>query len=106
MPWFKKRQSIIIDSKLLGTWRLVKSDGSVDSGNGVTMTFTADGKLVYVIHEDHSDQIMNLVFSVEGNSLVPNQPSSPRLESTRFSFDDEGQLVLDYGGTKSWFARA
>ena len=96
----------MIDVRLLGTWRLVKSDGSIDTGNGVTMTFTRDGKLAYVIHQDHSDQIMNLVFSVEGDRLVTNQPSSPRPESTNFSFDDAGQLVLDYGSTKAWFARA
>jgi len=106
MPWFRKKQSIIIDGRLLGTWRLVKSDGAIDTGNGVTMTFTRDGKLVYVIHQDRSDQIMNLLFSVDGDCLVTNQPSSPQPESTRFSFDDEGQLVLDYGGTKAWFVRA
>jgi hypothetical protein len=106
MPWFRKKQSIIIDARLLGTWRLVKSDGSIDTGNDVTMTFTRDGKLVYIIHHADSDQIMNLVFSVDDDCLVTNQPSSPRPDSTNFSFDDEGQLVLDNGGTKDWFARA
>ena len=105
MPWFRKKKSTVVDTRLLGTWRLVKSEGSIETGNGVTLTFTRDGKLVYVIHQDHSDQIMNLVFSVDGDSLVTNQPSSPRPESTNFSFDDEGQLVLDYGASKAWFAR-
>jgi hypothetical protein len=104
MPWFRKKRSRVIDGRLLGTWRLVKSDSSIETGNDVTMT--RDGKLVYVIHENQSDQVMNLVFSVDGDCLMTNQPSSPQLESTRFSFDEEGRLVLDYGGSKSWFARA
>jgi transcriptional/translational regulatory protein YebC/TACO1 len=87
-------------------WQLVKSEGSLETEDGVTMTFTPDGKLVYVVHQDQSDQIMNLVFSVNGDCIVTNQPSSPRPESTKFWFDDEGQLVLDYGGSKAWFARA
>jgi transcriptional/translational regulatory protein YebC/TACO1 len=87
-------------------WQLVKTEGSLETGDGVTMTFTSDGKLVYVIHQRQSDQIMNLVFSVDGDYIVTNQPSSPRPESTKFWFDDEGQLVLDYGGSKAWFARA
>jgi hypothetical protein len=105
MPWFKKKQSTAVDGRLLGTWQLVKSDGSLETGNGVTMTLTRDRKLVYVIHQNRSDQ-MNLVVSVDGDCLVTNQPSSPRPEYTKYSFDDEGQLVLDYGGSKAWFARA
>lgn len=106
MPWFRKKHSTVSDGRLLGTWRLMKSEGSIETGNGVTMTFTRDGRLVYVIHQEQTDQIMNLVFSVDGDSIVTNQPSSPRPESTKYSFDDEGQLVLDYGGSKAWFARA
>ena len=94
-----------MDERFLGMWRLVKSNGSIDVGNDVTMTFTRDGKLTYVIHQNASDQVMNLVFSVDGNRLLTNQPSHPLLESTNFAFDDEDHLVLDYGDGKSWFAR-
>ena len=38
-------------TQFVGTWRLLKSDGDMDTGEGVTMTFTADGKLVYVVHQ-------------------------------------------------------
>src|SRR6266403_2430527 len=103
MPFFKRKESGVGDERFLGTWRLIKSDGSIDVGNGVTMTFTRDGKLVYVIHHERRDEIMNLVFTVAGNCLVTNQPSHPQTESTEFFFDGEGHLVLDYGGNKTWF---
>ena len=74
--------------------------------DGVTMTFTEDCKLVYVIHQKDSKQIVNLVFKVDGNHLVTNQSSQPQEERTKFSFDADGNLILDYDGNKSWFTRA
>ena len=77
----------------------------MEIGDGVTMTFTEAGKLIYVIHEKDSKQIMNLVFRVDGDQLITNQPSHQQEETTKFSFDPEGNLVLDYDGNKSWFTR-
>ena len=91
--------------RLFGRWSLIKAEGAIETGDGVTMTFTEDGKLVYVIHQKDSKQIMNLVFRVEGNHLVTNQPTHPQEQRTSFSFDAEGHLVLEYDGSKSWFAR-
>jgi len=105
MPFFKRKESLTSDERLLGTWRLVKSAGEIDSGDGITMTFMDNGRILYVIHRKDSDEIMNLVFTVDGDRLVTNQPSRPKAESTKFLFDGEGHLVLDYGGSKTWFAR-
>ena len=77
------------DQRFLGTWRLFKDQETLEVGEGVTMTFTEDGKLVYVIHQKDSKQIMNLVFRVNGNHLVTDQPSDSREERTRFSFEAE-----------------
>jgi hypothetical protein len=90
----------------LGRWRLVKSEGDFYVGEGVTMTFTEDGKLVYVIRQKGSKQIMNLVYRVDGSRLITDQPSSPKEESTEFSFDSKGDLLLKYAGGKAWFTRA
>lgn len=106
MPFFNRKQSLSTDERLLGTWRLVKSDGGIDSGDGVTMTFMGNGRLLYVIHQKDSDEIMNLVFTVDGDRLVTNQPSRPQTEFTKIFFDGEGHLVLDYDGSKTCFARA
>ena len=106
LDFLKRNNFNAPDERFLGKWQLVKSDADMDIGEGVTMTFSADGKLVYVIHQGDSDQIMNLVFRVVGNYLVTNQPSHPREETTMFSFDADGGLILDYGGSKAWFARA
>jgi hypothetical protein len=106
MGFLDLQQPIDSDERFVGTWRLLKADGGVDVGEAVTMTFTADGKLVYVIHQKESDQIMNLFYMVNGNYLITNQASEPREEKTLFDFDSDGNLILDYGGSKTWFARA
>jgi hypothetical protein len=103
--FLKRNNSSAPDERFVGKWQLVKSEGDMNVGEGVTMTFTDDGKLVYVIHQNDSDQIMNLVFRVEGDLLVTNQPSQPQQESTKFAFDAVGNLILDYGGSKTWFVR-
>ena len=93
------------DERFLGRWKLIKNEGATEIGDGVTMTFTEDGNLVYVIHQNDSKQVMNLVFRVDGTHLVTNQPSQPQEEKTKFSFDADGNLILDYAGNKSWFTR-
>src|SRR6266550_2604207 len=104
--FLKRNNTTGPDKRFLGRWKMIKSEGDIDAGEGVTMTFTEDGKLVYVIHQKESDQIMNLVYRVDGDRLVTNQLSSPQEETTRFSFDGEDNLILDYDGSKTWFARA
>jgi hypothetical protein len=49
---------------------------------------------------------MNLIYTVYGNHLVTNQASQPREEKTLFDFDSDSNLILDYGGSKTWFVCA
>jgi transcriptional/translational regulatory protein YebC/TACO1 len=105
LDFLKRNNPNAPDERFVGKWQLVKSEGDMDVGEGVTMTFTDDGKLSYVIHQKDSDQIMNLVFRVAGDHLVTNQPSQPKEETTRFSFDDAGNLILEYDRNKTWFVR-
>ena len=37
--------------------------------------------------------------------IVTNQPSSPHEERTRFYFEPDGTLVLEWGGQRHWFRR-
>lgn len=98
-----RRDANPLSQRFLGSWHLLKADGDFDVGEGVTTTFTSAGKLVYVIHRKDSKEIMNLVFRVSGSRLITDQPSHPGEITTKFSFDAEGNLVLDYGGSKVWF---
>jgi hypothetical protein len=69
------------------------------------MEFRSDGTLLYCVEADSKWQIMRLVFRVEGNFIVTDQPSQPSEERTGFTLSDTGALVLDYSGLKAEFSR-
>ncbi len=91
-------------SPLVGQWRLVHTEGPANFEH-VTMEFSADGRLQYSIELPDRIQIMSLTYSVSGDVIISNQPSSPGEERTRFKIEADGRLELDHGGSRSWFER-
>jgi hypothetical protein len=92
-------------ASLLGRWRLTEADGDLDLGEGVRMEFRRDGKLIYTTAAGYRDQVMVLTYRVEGDTLITDQSSAPRLERTKFTLLGANTLVLDYGGSHAWFER-
>lgn len=87
-------------STLIGRWR------QVGSGNEqITMEFTNDGKLIYSIDTADKTQIINMVYEVSGDQITTDQPSHPRKEISKFYFEPNGILVIDYQGEKTRFTR-
>jgi hypothetical protein len=77
----------------------------METGEGVEMEFSHDGKLTYTIRQPSSRQIMNLTYEVQGAEIVSNQPSAPAENRMRYEIDGQGQLVLEFGGSQSWYRR-
>jgi hypothetical protein len=48
---------------------------------------------------------MRLVYRVDGDELITDQPSAPGEHRTKFSFDDGGRLILEDEGETSRFVR-
>ena len=69
------------------------------------MAFTSDGQLVYSVHDGDKTQVIYMVYEVSGNQVITDQPSNPRREISKFSFEPGGILVLDYNGEKTRFTR-
>lgn len=86
-------------TSLLGRWESI----NLNSGEKISMEFKDNGELVYTIHLPEKDQIMNLVFRVEGKTIVSNQPSHPREEITQFIFEGDKQLILERDGEETRF---
>jgi hypothetical protein len=81
--------------RLLGEWRTDPADvQSLREYGDVSLLFEPGGMLRYTIHSAHKEQVILLLFRVEGTSLVTNQRSSPREERTIFFFENDGRLVL------------
>jgi len=104
LDFFKSKDSTQSHQRLLGEWRLIKGD-DLENGDGVSVKFLPKGKLIYIIELKDRKQIINLSFRVDGKYLVTDQPFAHKEEKTKFSFDAKGNLVLQYGGKRSWFVR-
>jgi hypothetical protein len=101
---FKRRRD---DPRLHGRWRVVRAeDPALEIGRGVEMTFSPDGTLTYSIEQADRWQIINLVYTVQGDEIVSDQPSAPAPHRTRYAFDAQGHLILTSDGARTWCTRA
>jgi len=80
---------------LVGRWATDPNDPATVAAFGwVTQEFTGDGRLIYTIHAEATDQIMFLRYRIEGDELVTDQDSSPREERTPFAIEHGTVLLL------------
>lgn len=92
---------------LIGTWVVDESDRHALAELGdVLLDFNENGALTYVIRADGKQQIILMQYEVDGDAIVTDQPSAPRVERTSFSLSDDGKLVLAFGGEPFTFRRA
>ena len=92
--------------QLIGKWKSDPDDPSTQVNYGqVTQTFHEDGRLTYIIHSSERDQVMRLVYEIDGDELITDQPSAPAEHRTKFSFDERGRLILEDEGERSRFIR-
>ena len=92
--------------ELIGCWRRVRSEVTAEDEEAVELQITGEGALQYCTLTKGKWQIMKLTCRSEGDTLFTDQPSAPREERTRFSFDDGETLVLEYDGKKAWYRRS
>lgn len=69
------------------------------------MNFRPSGQLTYGALNEGRWQVMLMSYRVEGATLITDQPSSPREESTSFALLDERTLQLEFGGSACVFER-
>jgi hypothetical protein len=77
-----------VGTELVGTWKSDPND-----------------TLLYIIHEAGRDQIMRLTYRTEAGVIVTDQPSEHRSERTEYRIEDDGTLVLAFGGRKSKYTK-
>jgi hypothetical protein len=90
---------------LLGRWRLLRADPSLDFAPGVGMEFLPYGRLRYTIRVEGRLHELALIYRVEGDMLQTDNPSAPHRASTRFAHGDGDVLLLDFSGARAVFVR-
>jgi hypothetical protein len=99
-------RTLLARKQLLGKWKSDPDDPPTQVNYGdVTQTFHEDGRLTYIIHSPEKDRVVRLVYTIDGDELVTDQPSAPAEHRTKVSFDERGRLILDDRGERSRFIR-
>ncbi len=94
-----------INEQLIGVWVSDPKDtDNIDEYGCITMEFTKDGKLQYTIEQRDKKQKIFIIYKIEGNILITDQPSHPREEKTKFEVKDNN-LTLYFRGRKSKYIR-
>lgn len=89
-------------SKLLGTWSGRHDD---EPEAEVIQEFHPDGTLTYIVRKQSGAEVADLIYSVRGNVLVTDQPDDPQIRETRFRFEGDDVLVLEYAGEEFRYQR-
>ena len=92
-------------SQIFGCWELRGSEPPVDFGERVQIQFDPDGGLTYGALESGKWQVMLMSYRTKGSTLVTDQPTNPREESTPFEVRPDGMLELEFGGSVCNFER-
>ena len=90
--FFKCKENNPVKS-FVGKWNKIISS---DDKENVLMEFFKDGRLEYSIINEDKIEIIKLIYKIENNYLITDQPSHPQIEKTKFNFTEQGYLELEY----------
>jgi hypothetical protein len=90
---------------LLGRWRLLRADATLDFAPGARMEFQSGGRLLYTFDVGGRRATVPLVYRVHGETLRTDNPAAPHLAVTRFEFGPGDVLILDFAGARALFVR-
>ncbi|KLT63897.1 hypothetical protein AB669_19395 [Pedobacter sp. BMA] len=49
---------------------------------------------------------MNLVYKIEDDIIISDQPSHPKEEKSKFKVENHNRLIMEFEGAKTMFIRA
>jgi hypothetical protein len=90
---------------LLGVWRLFRADAPLDFAPGVRMEFCPGGQLRYHITIGDRDQVVELLYRVDGDVLLTDNPAHPHATAVHFARGEGDVLILDFAGPRAWLIR-
>ncbi len=83
----------------------MRADAALDFAPGVRMEFLAEGHLHYHIDVGGRDQIVSLIYRVEGDVLHTDNPAAPHSMSVRIVHGVGDVLMLDFAGAHALLVR-
>mgnify|MGYP000103158677 CR=1 FL=1 len=93
-------------NKLLEKWRIAPEDiNALQNYGDIEIEFTADGKLIYTIHDKNKEKNIFLKYQIDNDVIITDQPSLPRVERTHYLLTSDGRLILEFNREKSTYIR-
>lgn len=83
----------------------MRADPELDFAPGVRMEFCTDGQLRYHIDVGGRDQVVELIYRVDGDLLYTDNPSSPHSMIVRIEHGIGDVLMLDFAGARALLIR-
>ena len=80
---------------LIGTWRAI--EGPFNPGEQVFYVFNTAGDLTITFRTKDGTQYVFLTYNLEGNTLITNQPSAPKIEKSMVQTDGD-TMIIDHQG--------
>jgi hypothetical protein len=93
------------DPRLLGRWRLFRSAPGLDFAPNVRMEFQPGGRLQYSFTAGENPQTVMLIYRVEGDLLLTDNPVAPHATTSKFWFGPGDVLAIDFAGAVAFFIR-
>ena len=95
-----------MDNEFDGIWVIDPEDRAAVSIYGnISFEFSNGHNLTCNIYEDGKVQKIFLIYKVQNDVIITDQPSSPQVEKTKFKFLDDGKLMLAFNGVESIFIK-
>ena len=91
--------------ELLGRWRLLRADPTLDFAPEAGMEFRRGGELIYSFAVGDGRVELGLLYVVSGDQLRTDNPAAPHATAVRFRIGVGDVLVLDFAGAEACFVR-
>jgi hypothetical protein len=93
------------DPEILGRWRLLRADPTLDFAPEAGMEFRPGGELIYSFAVGEQRVEVGLLYLVSGDLLRTDNPAAPHATAVRFRIGVGDVLVLDFAGAEACFVR-
>lgn len=94
-----------VPAALVGRWI---PDQAAAGGEGpfTELEFRRDGKLRYALKGEGLDEALVMDFRTEGDIIVTRPPGAKVDAKTHYEMEQDGSLILEYGGQKGRYVKA
>jgi hypothetical protein len=94
-----------VPADLLGRW-IPEAAAEPGEGPFTEVEFRKDGKLRFALKGEGVGEALVMDFRTEGHTIVTRPPGTNADAKTTYEVEQDGSLILEYGGHKGRYVKA